>query len=277
MKYHYIFTSLLIIATLSGCKGGNTGGSTPTPPSTPDPTPGTETPVPEWNKDRTLELLVITNHRETPLYNSKNEYLKLADQLKEKSSYSIALLMNTNAVSDGSLPAMVIPPAVNLFHCYNLTDYRDGISKGNLILTKEYTRDYTNHPIGHSYLLTLTTDLKTTSLKQISYKIPLGVISIPDRETLDALVKALPDFISDNNEIFLIGMIDKDLVTDFPKADGYELTEVASEKEGAQALFLFAKRSYLHRETETLFTDGEVTGYSVKVEGGIRSYPREEV
>lgn len=264
-----VLTTLVLLFSLFSC-GGKGGNSPVVPEPEPTPTPTPKPEVPVWNKDRTLEFLVVSNDSQNSLFSDKAGYRQLADRLKDQSAYSAVLLVNANAAADGQSPAMVVPPAAKLFHYFNLSTYQGGVAYGNLLLTKEYNRKYENKPVGKSYLMTLNTDLKATSSKQLNYNLNLGIITIRDNETLQALERELPKYVSGTNEIMLIGSIAKNLVATFPKVAGYEFKQVSPNATADYVTFLFAKTSYLHRETAKLFELTGATGYSVKVEAGVK-------
>lgn len=265
-KVSLLLTTLVIFVTIAGCKGGK-GGDTPTPPSPPNKTDPQET---QWNKDRTLEFVVVSNHSSKALFGTKKDYSDLSKWLSNKSSYSMAVLMNADASADGAAIAMALPVATKLFQCYNFTGYRAGVPTGNLVLNKEYFRDYTNQPVGNSYLLSFNADLKATTVKQLNYNLNVGVITINDQETLTALGNQLSDYISGTKDLLLLGTISKGLTSAFPKVAGYEFKEVSPAGSGNQVTFLFAKKSFMHRETTKLFDQSGALGYSVKVEAGVK-------
>ncbi len=263
-KLPFLLTTLLLLFVFAGCKGEK-GGNTPTP----SPSKKPNDKEIQWNKDRTLEFVVVSNHQTKALFGTKKDYADLSEWLSNKNSYSMAVLMNADASGDGAAIAMALPPVAKLFQCYNFSGYREGVPTGNLVLTKEYFRDYVNLPIGNSYLLTFRTDLNATSPKQLKYTLSMGVVTISDNLTLSAFEKELANQVSGTKEILLIGTIAKDLMNAFPKIDGYELKEVSPVVGGDHVTFLFAKKSYLHRETTKLFDRSGVIGYSVKVEAGV--------
>ena len=257
---------------LSSC-----GGQKPSPSPQPGPQlPDTnkETKTPEWNKDRTISLLVVTNKDGENLGSSLSDYeavcRKLVSLPREK--VSAYMLMGVNPFSkDGRefSPYAVISDAVKCFPIFNPSS----LKSGNLLLTKDWAQKFEGKSLSGTgcFLTTAGLKLMATGEKQLSYDINLGLVTLKESEDPDALNKRLLTETKFPSSIFLLGSGSKSMISQIKEIKGYEKKMVNLSDNGDVALFIMAPKSYLLRSSEKLFDlqEGKVVGLRLQIEAAV--------
>lgn len=257
---------------LSSC-----GGQKPSPSPQPEPQiPDTnkETKTPEWNKDRTLSLLVVTNKDGETLGRSLSDYeavcRKLASLPREK--VSAYMLMGVSPYSkDGRefSPNADISDAVKCFPIYNPSS----LKSGNLLLAKDWTQKFEGKSLSGTscFLTTAGLKLMATGEKQLSYDVNLGLVTLKESGDPDALNKLLLTETNFPSSIFLLGSGNKSMISQITEIKGYEKKTVNLSDNGDMALFIMAPKSYLLRSSEKLFDlqEGKVVGLRLQVEAAV--------
>lgn len=257
---------------LSSC-----GGQKPSPSPRPEPQiPDTkeETKTPEWNKDRTISLLVVTNKDGETLGSSQSDYeavcRKLVSLPREK--VSAYMLMGVSPYSkDGRVffPNAVISDAVKCFPIFNPSSPKSG----NLLLAKDWTLKFEGTSLSRSgcFLTTAGLKLMATGEKQLSYDVNLGLVTLKESGDPDALNKRLLTETKFPSSIFLLGSGSKSMISQIKEIKGYEKKMVNLSDNGDVALFIMAPKSYLLRSSEKLFDlqEGKVVGLRLQVEAAV--------
>lgn len=257
---------------LSSC-----GGQKPSPSPRPEPQiPDTkeETKTPEWNKDRTISLLVVTNKDGETLGSSQSDYeavcRKLVSLPREK--VSAYMLMGVSPYSkDGRVffPNAVISDAVKCFPIFNPSSPKSG----NLLLAKDWTQKFEGTSLSGSgcFLTTAGLKLMATGEKQLSYDVNLGLVTLKESGDPDALNKLLLTETNFPSSIFLLGSGNKSMISQITEIKGYEKKTVNLSDNGDMALFIMAPKSYLLRSSEKLFDlqEGKVVGLRLQVEAAV--------
>ena len=257
---------------LSSC-----GGQKPSPSPRPEPQiPDTkeETKTPEWNKDRTISLLVVTNKDDENLGSSQSDYeavcRKLVSLPREK--VSAYMLMGVSPYSkDGRVffPNAVISDAVKCFPIFNPSSPKSG----NLLLAKDWTQKFEGTSLSGSgcFLTTAGLKLMATGGKQLSYDVNLGLVTLKESGDPDALNKRLLTETKFPSSIFLLGSGSKSMISQIKEIKGYEKKIVNLSDNGDVALFIMAPKSYLLRSSEKLFDlqEGKVVGLRLQVEAAV--------
>lgn len=257
---------------LSSC-----GGQKPSPSPRPEPQiPDTkeETKTPEWNKDRTISLLVVTNKDGENLGSSQSDYeavcRKLVSLPREK--VSAYMLMGVSPYSkDGRVffPNAVISDAVKCSPIFNPSSPKSG----NLLLAKEWAQKFEGKSLSGSgcFLTTAGLKLMATGEKQLSYGVNLGLVTLKESGDPDALNKRLLTETKFPSSIFLLGSGSKSMISQIKEIKGYEKKIVNLSDNGDVALFIMAPKSYLLRSSEKLFDlqEGKVVGLRLQVEAAV--------
>lgn len=257
---------------LSSC-----GGQKPSPSPRPEPQiPDTkeETKTPEWNKDRTISLLVVTNKDGENLGSSQSDYeavcRKLVSLPREK--VSAFMLMGISPYSkDGRVffPNAVISDAVKCSPIFNPSSPKSG----NLLLAKEWAQKFEGKSLSGSgcFLTTAGLKLMATGEKQLSYDVNLGLVTLKESGDPDALNKRLLTETKFPSSIFLLGSGSKSMISQIKEIKGYEKKIVNLSDNGDVALFIMAPKSYLLRSSEKLFDlqEGKVVGLRLQVEAAV--------
>ena len=257
---------------LSSC-----GGQKPSPSPRPEPQiPDTkeETKTPEWNKDRTISLLVVTNKDGETLGSSQSDYeavcRKLVSLPREK--VSAYMLMGVSPYSkDGRVffPNAVISDAVKCFLIFNPSSPKSG----NLLLAKDWAQKFEGTSLSGSgcFLTTAGLKLMATGEKQLSYDVNLGLVTLKESGDPDALNKRLLTETKFPSSIFLLGSGSKSMISQIKEIKGYEKKMVNLSDNGDVALFIMAPKSYLLRSSEKLFDlqEGKVVGLRLQVEAAV--------
>lgn len=257
---------------LSSC-----GGQKPSPSPRPEPQiPDTkeETKTPEWNKDRTISLLVVTNKDGENLGSSQSDYeavcRKLVSLPREK--VSAYMLMGVSPYSkDGRVffPNAVISDAVKCSPIFNPSSPKSG----NLLLAKEWAQKFEGKSLSGSgcFLTTAGLKLMATGEKQLSYDVNLGLVTLKESGDPDALNKRLLTETKFPSSIFLLGSGSKSMISQIKEIKGYEKKIVNLSDNGDVALFIMAPKSYLLRSSEKLFDlqEGKVVGLRLQVEAAV--------
>ena len=257
---------------LSSC-----GGQKPSPSPQPEPQiPDTneETKTPEWNKDRTISLLVVTNKDGENLGSSQSDYeavcRKLVSLPREK--VSVYMLMGVSPYSkDGRefSPSAVISEAVKCFPIFNPSS----LKSGNLLLAKDWATKFDGKSLSGTgcFLTTAGLKLMATGEKQLSYNVNFGLVKLKESGDPDALNRRLAAETSFPSSIFLLGSGSKSMISQINEIKGYEKTMVNLSDNGDVALFIIAPKSYLLRSSEKLFDlqEGKVVGLCLQVEAAV--------
>lgn len=257
---------------LSSCVGQKPSPSPQPEPQIPDT--NKETKTPEWNKDRTLSLLVVTNNDGETLGRSLSDYeavcRKLASLPREK--VSAYMLMGVSPYSkDGRefSPNAVILDAVKCFPIYNPSS----LKSGNLLLTKDWAQKFEGKSLSGTgcFLTTAGLKLMATGEKQLSYDINLGLVTLKESGDPDALNKRLLTETKFPSSIFLLGSGSKSMISQIKEIKGYEKKMVTLSDNGDVVLFIMAPKSYLLRSSEKLFDlqEGKVVGLRLQVEAAV--------
>ena len=257
---------------LSSC-----GGQKPSPSPLPEPKiPDTneETKTPEWNKNRTISLLVVTNKDGENLGSSLSDYeavcRKLVSLPREK--VSAYMLMGVSPYSkDGRefSPNAVLTDAVKCFPLFNPSS----LKSGNLLLVKDWAQKFEGKSLSGTgcFLTTAGLKLMATGEKQLSYDVNLGLVTLKESGDPDALNKRLLTETNFPSSIFLLGSGSKSMISQIKEIKGYEKKMVNLSDNGDVALFIMAPKSYLLRSSEKLFDlqEGKVVGLRLQVEAAV--------
>ena len=257
---------------LSSC-----GGQKPSPSPRPEPQiPDTkeETKTPEWNKNRTISLLVITNKDGENLGSSLSDYEAVCRKIVSLPREKVSAYMLTGVSpysKDGRefSPNAVISDAVKCFPIFNPSSLKNG----NLLLAKDWTLKFEGTSLSGSgcFLTTAGLKLMATGEKQLSYDVNLGLVTLKESGDQDALNKRLLTETKFPSSIFLLGSGSKSMISQIKEIKGYEKKMVNLSDNGDVALFIMAPKSYLLRSSEKLFDlqEGKVVGLRLQIEAAV--------
>lgn len=269
-----ILLSTLLVLSLYGCgKGGTAPAPTPVPTPAPEPKP---TPETSWNKDRTFEVLVLSNSTSSSLASTAKEYEALANKVKElpQESYSMIIAEQANMV-DGANPALAFPLPLKQFGYFNLHAYNNGVADAGLVVSKTWLSETNQIQLhGSAYLLYFDVTLLGTSPKHLPFPLHICTFRISSANEAAGFAAQLGKLTDIRKPHHFFGSVAKSQLEDFKKTcatvKGYELTEVDQVSINGYIYVYFAEKSFKLREVTERFKSGNVSGKSLAIETGVQ-------
>lgn len=275
-KFLRFIAMLLVSISLFSCGGGgNPSNGTNTgevPNPKPDPKPAPEVP---WNKDRTFEVMVLSNASATNLAQSEKEYTSLADKIKSlpKDSYSMIIAEQCNMIN-ATNPALSFPLPLNQFAYFNLHDYSNESAQSSMVLSKTWIAE-TNQQLlaGTSYLLQMDLKLVGTSQKKLTFPIHFASFRIDSDGEVSGFTELQSKLTNARKPHLFFGSVANGLLDSFKKSCAgvadYELTVVEQVKIKGFSYIFFAPKSFKLREAKEVLALGGVKGVNLAIETGV--------
>lgn len=271
MKKIFLFSTLLALMLIS-C-GRDTSNPSPQPTPTPSPQPTPEAP---WNKDRTFEVLVLSNSTSASLATSNDEYEVLAGKINglPSDSYSMIIAEQTN-MEKGTNPALAFPLPLKQFGYFNLHSYSNGIADASLVVSKTWIAETHQVPLsGTAYLLHFGVTLKGTSPKALSFPLHICTFRVSSAEELAGFSRALGALTDIRNPHLFFGSIANQQWDAFAKtcstAGDYVLTKVDNVSISGYTYAFYAPKSFKLREVNERFKKGNVSCMGLAIETGVK-------